>query len=65
MYIDVADQKKHGVRDYLDLISAYALENEVNSFNRKEYIGNKLTILCIGYIAVCVSNQIHIPSVVR
>lgn len=65
MNIDISDQKKHGVRDYLDLLSAYGLENQITSFTREEYLGNKLTKSCLDHIVVRLSNQIHVSGVIK
>lgn len=65
MNIDISDPKNGGVREYLDLLSAFGMENQINSFTRVEYLGNKITKSCLDHIAVRISNQTHISSVIR
>lgn len=65
MNIDVMNYSKPEVRDYLDLLAAYGLENQIKNCTREKYLGTKMTRSCLDHIITRVSNAIITSAVIK
>lgn len=63
--IDISDETKYGVSNYLDVLSSFGLENVILDYTREEYYGCKITKSCIDHIITRLGNVTLVPAVIK
>lgn len=63
--IDVSNQDKYGVSDYLNILSSYGLENVIHGYTREEHLADKITESNIDHIITRTCNFFFIGGIIK
>lgn len=63
--IDILQEARSAVADYLNLLAEYGLMNVINAYTREEHLGCRITKTCIDHIVLRLAKQSYRSGVVN